>query len=226
VDLRKRGSGNPGATNCAREVGLRWGVLAFFLDVAKGFGPVFAAVHYLPRMAEAGTPTVGSLALVIVAIAPILGHVFPVWLRFRGGKAVATSLGVIFALPALRWIGLTAFGVWLLVIALLAGKDERVAIGSTTAALAFGAAYLWFEHDGAWGPDLPVTCFVLAVVAMVLVRHRSNFRRLLGRARDAAEALSGEEVAEDLAEDTGEGRQVVDVEQGVAAEEVPESDGT
>ncbi len=177
VDIRRHGSRNIGATNCGRVCGAPWGVLAFLLDVAKGFLPVFFAAAYWPPM-----------QLVAVAVAPILGHVFPVWLRFRGGKAVATSLGVVLALPGLWPIALLALGVWILAV-LISGY---VSVGSTVAALVFLGGYLVTCRDTAWGSALPVTFFVLALVTVVIVRHRSNYARLLrgkenriwGRRRD------------------------------------------
>jgi glycerol-3-phosphate acyltransferase PlsY len=176
VDIREHGSRNIGATNCGRVCGAPWGVLAFVLDVAKGFLPVFlAATYWAPMQAEAHGPRVAILLLVAVAVAPILGHVFPVWLRFRGGKAVATSLGVLAALPMLQWMALAAFGVW--VMAVLATR--YVSVASSVAAVVFVGGYLVFESAKAWGDYLPVTVFVVLLVATVLVRHRSNYLRLI-----------------------------------------------
>jgi glycerol-3-phosphate acyltransferase PlsY len=179
VDIRLEGSRNIGATNCGRVCGPTSGVLAFLLDLAKGFLPVWAAVRWLP--AAAGFPeapdawvTVHWIALVAVGLSPILGHVFPIYIRFRGGKAVATSLGVLLAMPMLQWTALAAFGVWILV----ALMTRYVAVASTVAALAFLAVYLGFNRQDAWAAHLPVTIFVLVLVVMVIVRHRSNYVRL------------------------------------------------
>jgi len=175
VDIREHGSRNIGATNCGRVCGKPWGVLAFVLDVAKGFGPTLAAVAWLPTMADLGSERTRWLATVLIAAAPILGHLFPVWLRFKGGKGVATALGVVLAMPMLTVWALAAFGVWIVVT----GLSRYVSVGSTVAALALAGMYLWFERAGAWGDYLPVTVFVLLVVALVIVRHRSNYARLL-----------------------------------------------
>ena len=179
-DIRREGSKNIGATNCFRVCGAAPGIAAFVLDVAKGFLPVFAAVAWLPALA--GFPPEpeawGStewLMLVAVTLSPIVGHVLPIYLKFHGGKAVATSLGVLLALPMLRWIALAAFGVW----AVTVGLTRYVSVASSVAALAFLAGHLWVNRAEAWGPYLPVTVFVLALVAMILVRHRSNYARLL-----------------------------------------------
>jgi glycerol-3-phosphate acyltransferase PlsY len=175
VDIREHGSRNIGATNCGRVCGKPWGVLAFVLDVAKGFGPTLAAVAWLPTVADFGSERSRWLATVLIAAAPILGHLFPVWLKFKGGKAVATALGVVLALPMLTVWALAAFGVWIVVT----GLSRYVSVGSTVAALALAGLYLGFERAGAWSDYLPVTVFILLVVALVIVRHRSNYLRLI-----------------------------------------------
>ena len=172
VDLRLLGSRNIGATNCGRVCGWPWGVLAFALDVAKGAGPVLAAITWLPRPADG---EVRWLAVVLVAAQPILGHLFPVWLGFRGGKAVATSLGVLLAFPMLRLLALAALGVW----GLVALVTHYVSVASSAAAIAFVAGYLWLERGRAWADYLPITVFLLILVVLVLWRHRSNYARLL-----------------------------------------------
>jgi len=175
VDIRLFGSKNIGATNCGRVCGTPWGVLAFVLDVAKGFLPVLAAVTIVPRLYGGSSPHGVWLACVIVAFGPIVGHVFPVWLKFKGGKAVATSLGVVFAFPMVRWVGLAAFGLWIIVFLL----TRYVSLASTVGALGLLAGYLVFERDQTWGDHLPVTIFLLALVSLVLLRHRSNYLRLI-----------------------------------------------
>ena len=174
VDIRQHGSKNIGATNCGRVCGWPWGILAFALDVAKGFGPVAAALVLMPGAMRGEAARTVWLALVVVAVGPILGHTLPVWLKFKGGKAVATSLGVLLALPPLWWIALAALGVWIVVTAATA----YVSVGSTVAALAFGGIYgAWYRGE-ALGPYLPVTVFVAAIVVLVFVRHKSNYVRL------------------------------------------------
>jgi glycerol-3-phosphate acyltransferase PlsY len=175
VDIREHGSRNIGATNCGRVCGWPCGVAAFVLDVAKGFAPAAAAVAWLPAQVQFSDEHRRWLAVMLVAAQPIIGHLLPVWLRFKGGKAVATSLGVLLALPMLRWAALAAFGVWLAVT----GATAYVSVGSTAAAIAFGAIYLWADHEDAWGEHLAVTVFVFHVVGLVLVRHRSNYARLM-----------------------------------------------
>jgi glycerol-3-phosphate acyltransferase PlsY len=180
VDIREHGSRNIGATNCWRVCGWPYGLAAFVMDVAKGFLPVHAAVLFMPDVMAPLENLPGGLRtfwllLVLVAAAAIAGHVFPVWLGFKGGKAVATSLGVLLALPMLRWLALGAFGVWIVVVLI----TRYVSVASSVAAIAFAAAYLWLERGEACSAYLPVTVFVVLLVAMVLARHRSNYARLL-----------------------------------------------
>ena len=175
VDIRQLGSKNIGATNCGRVCGWPCGIAALVLDVAKGFGPGAAAVAWLPEMVGGfGDEHRRWLAVVLVAAQPIIGHLFPVWLGFKGGKAVATSLGALLALPMLRWAALAALGVWIAVT----GLTKYVSVGSTVAALAFAGLYLWLDRDNAWGDYLAVTVFVFLVVGLVIIRHRSNYARL------------------------------------------------
>jgi glycerol-3-phosphate acyltransferase PlsY len=112
---------------------------------------------------------------VLVGLAAILGHTFPVWLKLKGGKAVATALGVVLAIPMLFLPALAAFGVWIVVTA----ATRYVSVGSTAAALALVCAYLGLDGSLAWTMDLPATVFVLLIAVLVIVRHRSNYGRLL-----------------------------------------------
>jgi len=175
VDIRQHGSKNIGATNCGRVCGWPYGVAAFLLDVGKGFGPTLAAVAWLPGQVDFATEHGRWLATVLIAAQPIVGHTLPIWLRFKGGKAVATSLGVLLALPMLRWVALAAFGVWIVVTA----ATRYVSVGSTVAAVAFMGIYLWVDRETAWGDYLAVTIFVFHIVGLVIVRHRSNYARLM-----------------------------------------------
>jgi acyl phosphate:glycerol-3-phosphate acyltransferase len=197
VDIRKHGSKNIGATNCGRVCGWPFGMAAFLLDAAKGFGPTLAAAELLPPIMDLREERTFCLILVIVGASPVAGHLFPLWLSFKGGKGVATALGVVLALPMLRWPALAAFGLWIVVTA----ATRYVSVGSTAAAAAFLGAYLWMEPGRAWSENLPATILVLGILAMVLVRHRSNYVRLArgtesklwgNGSRDAPNARSGE----------------------------------
>ncbi|GMU66500.1 MAG: glycerol-3-phosphate acyltransferase [Acidobacteriota bacterium] len=164
IDLRTIGSGNAGATNVLRASG-RWpALLALALDVAKGVAPV--------RIAQA----LGATAEVAAGagLAAVLGHVFPVWFGFRGGKGVATGFGVFLALFPLA--AALALGLFVGVV----GATRIVSLGSIVAAVALPLLALGLARGG-WAPAIPtgVALIATAAVAIVLARHRTNFARLL-----------------------------------------------
>jgi glycerol-3-phosphate acyltransferase PlsY len=161
VDVREAGSGNIGATNVARTAGRHLGVLTLILDAAKGAVPVGITAWAMGVPADGGWPAAAGLAA-------FLGHVFPAWLRFRGGKGVATALGAFLALTP--WLTLGAALVFGVTFA--ASKVVSVSSLAATAALTGGAALL-HVRDG------PVTRVALVVFLVILVRHQSNIRRML-----------------------------------------------
>ena len=131
TDLRAKGSGNVGATNVGRVIGRKWGFLCFYLDVAKGFIPVLVA-SVLVRGDSADLPTATQQASMLgVAFGAIAGHVLSFWLKFRGGKGVATSLGVVLGVfPYFTYPGLCAFAIWIAVTL----TTRYVSLGSIVAA--------------------------------------------------------------------------------------------
>ena len=180
VDVRKQGSGNLGATNVYRLLGPGLGILVLVLDAAKGALAVFWGGH-APDAAAAfpGGPAWGALAAGITAI---LGHMLSVFARFRGGRGVATTIGVFLALaPKGMGIGLAAF-----VVAF--ALTRRVSVGSLALAVAFPVGVLLTSTPG---PDR-TRLFVLALVAAALIvfRHIPNIRRL-ARGQERALDLRG-----------------------------------
>ena len=168
VDLREVGSGNIGATNAVRALGKVWGVLVFILDVAKAALPVAAAVERFADAAHA------HASIAVIALAAILGHVFPIYLRFRGGKGVACAFGVFLILApkaALAALLVYAQTVWLTRIS---------AVGSLTAALVIVAVT-------AADSSIPLAYAVLAAALAGLIweRHRPNLERIFAAAREA-----------------------------------------
>ena len=182
VDVRTRGSGNIGATNVGRVLGRSWGLLAFACDVLKGLLPVWLAGRWLAARADAG-PLAAHDAFVwmAVAAAAILGHVFPVYLRFRGGKGVATALGAMLGVwPYFTWPGLAAFVLWIAVT----GVTRYVSVGSIVAAGAFPLLFAaavglaggrWGSSENLW----PLYLFAVVLALLVVYRHRGNVQRLL-----------------------------------------------
>ena len=162
VDVRQVGSGNIGATNVARSLGKKLGLVVLALDLAKGAIPVLA----LRALALDMPP----LLLAAVGIAPILGHCFPLWLRMHGGNGGATALGVFLALaPAVAGL---AVGVFAVVYALF----RVVSLGSMSASVAV-PVLLW-----ALGRPGPEVALGIMGAAVIIVQHRGNIRRLLRRA--------------------------------------------
>ncbi|CAI8003331.1 Glycerol-3-phosphate acyltransferase [Geodia barretti] len=157
VDVRSAGSGNIGATNVARTLGWKKGLVTLFADVAKGFLPVLAA-HLLD---------LGNAAAAAAGLAAFAGHLYPVFLRFKGGKGVATAAGVYLAAMPLGI--LVVVGVFVLVM--LAAR--RVSLASLSAAVLAPVV--------AWALSYPeeVAWMSLVIGILVVLRHRDNIRRLM-----------------------------------------------
>lgn len=161
VDLREKGSGNLGATNTLRVLGWKAALPVMAVDVAKGWLPVWL----FPRIDVPEAAWAWTLAY---ATAAILGHVFSLWVRFRGGKGVATSAGVFLALAP--WALLVGMGVWLGVVL----TTRIVSLGSILAALSIPLVVYLTPHEG--GDAL--FGFTVALAVFVIWAHRSNIRRL------------------------------------------------
>jgi glycerol-3-phosphate acyltransferase PlsY len=160
IDIRSVGSGNIGATNVFRCVGKGWGLLTFALDVLKGLLPVLL----LPRPDAAG-----AAAPLLYAGAAVAGHNWPVFLRFRGGKGVATSVGALLGIaPGAVGAGL---GVWVAVMLL----GRYVSLASICGAAAV-AAFAWIRHVPGTSIAVPTALTILAGLA--IWRHRANIQRL------------------------------------------------
>jgi len=177
-DVRTMGSGNIGATNVARALGTAWFVPVFLFDFLKGFAPVFWLAPWVAARWKCGScpaPTV-SLA-VFCAFLSMIGHMWPLYLGFRGGKGVATVGGILFAM---NWIAaLIAIGVWGLVFLLF----RYVSLGSIVAALSLPVAHQITAPliMGRWAGETPwvMTVFFGIAAALVIYRHRGNLKRLL-----------------------------------------------
>lgn len=156
VDLRGVGSGNPGATNASRAMGKKIGVAVYVLDMLKGFLPALLAAWWFA--VDAG---------VAAGAGAYVGHILPIWFRFRGGKGVATLSGALLALAP--WATLSAGGVWFLATKF----TGLVAIGS----LAFGVAlpvFAWIFDSHLW-----IFRFALAGGLFLFVTHRSNLKKIM-----------------------------------------------
>ena len=162
IDIRDFGSGNVGATNALRVLGTKYGVLALIFDMAKGAIPVFAAKHL----------GFNDFWLIAIALTAILGHIFTIFLKFKGGKGVATSAGVFIALtPA-------AVGIALLVFVGVVWITRYVSLGSILAAITLFVTQLIFNiQNGFQSKEILAMIFVIAL--FIIIKHKSNIQRLL-----------------------------------------------
>ncbi len=165
-DLQKEGSGNIGATNAFRVLGKTWGYVVFAADALKGWLAVtvamFLARHY-------GMP--GTLNGVVAAAFAVLGHNFPVWLGFKGGKGISTSAGIMIALYPI-WVFLSGLFGWLI----LFFSTRYVSAGSIAAAIALptsSAVLMYFGQT-----DWLQTAVAVILCVLALWRHRENIQRL------------------------------------------------
>lgn len=157
-DVRKEGSGNVGATNALRSAGWKVGVGVTILDIAKGSLAVWAMMVFNPE----------SAWLAASMLAVVVGHCFPPWLLFRGGKGVATGFGAFLVIAPLST--LAAFGVWVVMLAVF----RWVSLASMTATASFPVLIQLVDR-----PDWVTLASVAAAAILIIVRHHSNIRNLV-----------------------------------------------
>jgi glycerol-3-phosphate acyltransferase PlsY len=168
IDVRSIGSGNIGATNVARTGGKGLAIATLVLDALKGWLPVFLVLTIpgIPASSPAQLHTLAALA----ALFAVIGHMFPVWLGFKGGKGVATGLGVFLALAP------KAVLIALLLFAVVVALTRYVSLASVLAAAAFPVALWWLDRDSFPTPALAMCS---AAALLVIIRHHQNIGRLL-----------------------------------------------
>ncbi len=170
LDIRKHGSGNIGATNVLRTLGKKYGYAVFFCDTFKGFLAVRLAVFCAERLGPAHQ--YADWFGILAAILCVLGHTLPIWLKFKGGKGVATSAGVMLGLAPIAT--LVAVVVWVIVFE----TTRYVSVASVVGAISLPAAIgLLIEMH--LNKSVPIFCSAIMLAAVVCWRHRSNFRRLV-----------------------------------------------
>ena len=171
IDIRTEGSGNIGATNVGRVLGKKYGLIIFILDMLKGFIVVF----YIPALVSSAVnipTTTDNLLVVLCGFCAVLGHAFPVYLKFKGGKAVATSFGVFIWLVPIS-IGI-AFGVWLLTVIV----TRYVSLGSMIGSLSL-VGVIVIVVDSPFGDNIYLTVMSVAVAILIIARHTSNIQRII-----------------------------------------------
>jgi glycerol-3-phosphate acyltransferase PlsY len=178
VDIRSMGSGNAGATNALRTQGKAFGLFVLVFDIGKGV----AAVLWVPSLGlagvELGPPAPPSWLVLACGLAVILGHVYPVWYGFRGGKGVATMVGVVGAVDPRLLIPLLTC--WLAVL-LLTGY---VGLASMVAGAGLIAAVYWLEPG-----NTPLHVFCVLITALVIFTHRGNIARMAAGTEHRARRL-------------------------------------
>jgi acyl phosphate:glycerol-3-phosphate acyltransferase len=170
IDVRRHGSGNIGATNVLRALGKKYGYAVFVCDVLKGFLAIRSSVILAEHFGSA--QRYADWFAILAAIVCVLGHAFPVWLKFKGGKGVATSAGTMLGLaPGATFV---AVFVWIIIFEI----TRYVSVASVAAALALPAAIgvlLWLHL----AHSFPIFYSALVLATIVCWRHRSNFARLV-----------------------------------------------
>src|SRR5262249_26673795 len=170
IDIQKVGSGNVGATNVVRVLGKRYGYPVFALDVSKGFVAVMISMLMAPgRPPEWSSPEIFGI---LAAVSSVLGHLYPPWLKFKGGKGVATSAGALLALaPVATLIGVA---IWIVVFWL----TRYVSLASIAAAIMLPIVILAIGPHGR-DNGKPLVYSSVCVAVIIIWRHRSNLSRLV-----------------------------------------------
>lgn len=161
-DVREHGSGNIGATNVSRVAGRLAGLLTLFLDAGKGAAAVWLAARFTQQ---------NSMAMMLAGLAALVGHCFPVWLRFKGGKGVATGLGIFAALCPLAALS----GLLLFVLVLSTWRYVSLASLAGAAAMPLLIYFLWAPGHA---PPLSVSLGTLLAAGLIFLKHDANLRRL------------------------------------------------
>lgn len=170
-DVRTIGSGNIGATNVARSGSKGLAIATLVLDALKGFTAVVITRFFAFPSAVSASSSIANPAILaaLAALCAILGHMFPVWLKFKGGKGVATGVGVFLALAP------RAVLVVLVIFAIIVAVSRYVSLGSIVASALFPIFFLLMYRANVTAPTLLLVC---GVAALIIWKHRDNIRRL------------------------------------------------
>jgi acyl phosphate:glycerol-3-phosphate acyltransferase len=164
VDIREHGSKNMGATNALRVLGTKIGLITLLMDVLKGF----AAVH----LVKAIVPNSPDLYFILAGLAAIIGHIFTIFLRFKGGKGVATSAGVFIGLIPM------SVGIALLVFLITVAISKYVSLGSILAALSLLIVQFYYTWKAEF-QQLEYLIFVAVICVFIIFKHKENIKRLI-----------------------------------------------
>jgi glycerol-3-phosphate acyltransferase PlsY len=175
IDVRSQGSGNIGASNVGRLLGKRYFFFVMFLDLLKGLIPMLAASWLVAGIAKTQTLYILWLS---VGLAAVVGHMFSIFLKFKGGKGVATSAGILLGLwPFYSYPGFITIATFIL----LFFATRYISVGSIAAAISFPISYLAIGYFRGWDPlgaQWPLLAFAIVISGLVIWKHRSNIARL------------------------------------------------
>ena len=163
-DPRTFGSGNPGATNVLRTGSKKAAILTLLLDALKGYVPVTIAIWLAPHL-DWSAYTVPA-----VAIAAFAGHLYPLYFQFKGGKGVATSVGILFAISG--WLGLATIGVWLVVAVITRYSSLAALIAAVVAPI----VYVVIARSSS---SMPVLVAIIILAVMLIYKHKQNIKNLV-----------------------------------------------
>lgn len=179
IDVRTAGSGNIGATNVGRLLGKKFFFLVFFLDLLKSFVPMTIASILVHQLSPLDRTRSIHLMWLLVGFAAVIGHMFSMFLRFKGGKGVATSAGMMLGLmPYFTMPGVLSIAIFILVFY----AWRYISLGSIVAACAFPLVYLAMGYRMGWdvfGAQLPLLIFSCVIALLITFKHRSNIGRLM-----------------------------------------------
>jgi glycerol-3-phosphate acyltransferase PlsY len=165
IDVRQHGSGNAGATNTLRVLGKKAGFIVLGIDALKGFAAASLAIYILP---DAGDENLLLIYKMVLGFVAVLGHVYPVFAGFKGGKGIATLLGIVMALNA--WLALYCFILFVLTVSI----TRYISVGSMLSAMVSPIIAFWLNQYNI----NPLFYFCCAVAVLVIYTHRSNIKRL------------------------------------------------
>ncbi|MEI6056032.1 MAG: glycerol-3-phosphate 1-O-acyltransferase PlsY [Lentisphaerota bacterium] len=172
IDIREHGSKNIGSTNVTRTLGKKWGMLCFLLDFLKGFLPSFIAIFILPKYLDL-CGNYADMSVILAIIGSFVGHIFPVYLKFKGGKGVATGAGALLALTPLSVIiGLAG---WVIIFKI----SRYVSVASILAAVIVAAMTTILSASNTYPVSLTLQIFVAVICLIAILKHKTNIVRLL-----------------------------------------------
>jgi glycerol-3-phosphate acyltransferase PlsY len=159
IDIRNVGSGNVGATNVLRTIGKKWGLVTFLSDFFKSFVPILILDIYF---------NVSDLNIALFSIACILGHIFPIWIKFKGGKGVATAFGILLAIDF--QVGLMSLATWIMIFAFY-----KISSLSSIIAISMSSFYIYFFAD----KTSFINFSILIISFIVIAKHSKNIKSLI-----------------------------------------------